>query len=96
MQPWKQAHFIKVLPMSALFTVLLYTSFLTMGHVSIATVVVFRNATPLLTAVGENHIRGEQFSQNSMVSLRLPPLSLLAGKSQHMHLSNERTHSVFN
>ena len=46
MQPWKMQHFVKVMPMSALFTILLYTSFLTMGHLSIATV----TADPQITA----------------------------------------------
>jgi drug/metabolite transporter (DMT)-like permease len=40
-----------------------------MGHLSIATVVVFRNAGPLFTAVGENILRGEHFSNNSLVAL---------------------------
>lgn len=71
MQPWKKAHFIKVLPMSALFTILLYTSFRTMGKLSIATVVVFRNAGPLCTAVSERMIRNEQFSRNSLIALAM-------------------------
>ena len=33
--------------------------------------VVFRNAGPLLTAVGENHIRGEQFTKNSLMALMM-------------------------
>jgi len=71
MKPWRKDHFVKILPMAALFTVLLYTSFRTMGLVSISTVVIFRNAGPLLTAVGENYIRQEQFTNNSLIALSM-------------------------
>jgi len=71
MKPWKTEHFVKILPMGALFTILLYTSFRTIGLVSISTVVIFRNAGPLFTAVGENYLRNEQFSNYSLVSLSM-------------------------
>lgn len=69
MKPWKKEHFVKIVPMGVLFTILLYTSFMSMGIVSIATVVVFRNAGPLMTACGEYFLRGERFSQNSLIAL---------------------------
>jgi len=71
MKPWKREHFVKIVPMGVLFTILLYTSFRSMGIVSIATVVVFRNAGPLMTACGEYFLRGERFSQNSLIALAM-------------------------
>lgn len=71
MQPWKLGHFTKIIPMGLLFTTLLYTSFRSMGIISIATVVVFRNAGPLMTAVCEFFLRGERFSQNSLIALAM-------------------------
>lgn len=85
MQAWKFAHFVKVVPMAVLFTTLLYTSFRTMGYISIATVVVFRNAGPLFTAVGEYCLRDERFSQNSMVALGMMVVGGLTYSYNDLH-----------
>jgi len=71
MNPWKKEHFVKVVPAAALFTVLIWTSFLAMGRISIATIVIARNATPLCTALAERFVRNEQFSQRAMTALSM-------------------------
>lgn len=71
MKPWKREHFIKVIPMAVLFTILLYTSFITMHYLAIPTVVVFRNAGPLFTALGERYLGTNTMSQNTTISLSL-------------------------
>jgi len=71
MQRWRPSHFVKVVPLALLFATLLYTGFKTMGRISIPTLVMFRNAGPLITAVSEYFLRGEQFSPKSLFALGL-------------------------
>eukprot|EP00658_Telonema_sp_P-2_P078435 TRINITY_DN7346_c0_g1_i10.p1 TRINITY_DN7346_c0_g1~~TRINITY_DN7346_c0_g1_i10.p1 ORF type:complete len:332 (+),score=85.84 TRINITY_DN7346_c0_g1_i10:212-1207(+) len=71
MNPWKLEHFRRVLPLTVIFSVLLWTSFQALGKVSVATVVVFRNSSPFFTAVTERVVNNTVVSYRTMVILFL-------------------------
>eukprot|EP00656_Telonema_subtile_P016689 TRINITY_DN18839_c0_g1_i1.p1 TRINITY_DN18839_c0_g1~~TRINITY_DN18839_c0_g1_i1.p1 ORF type:complete len:372 (+),score=92.06 TRINITY_DN18839_c0_g1_i1:116-1231(+) len=66
MKPWKAEHFVRVVPLTCIFSLLLWTSFQALGKVSVATIVVFRNSSPFFTAIVEYLVRGTSVSYRTM------------------------------
>lgn len=66
MKRWKIEHFIRVIPLTCIFSVLLWTSFQALGQVSVATIVVFRNSSPFFTAIVERAYKGTVISNRTM------------------------------
>jgi len=71
MKPWKMEHLVRVIPLTCVFSLLLWTSFQALGKVSVATVVVFRNSSPFFTAVIERMLYGTTVSTHTMGVLLL-------------------------
>lgn len=69
MNRWQISHLIATIPAATLYVVVLYTSLMGLGMVSIPLLVVCRNLMPLTTAIGEMIFLGEKFPMDQLGSL---------------------------